>query len=131
MLGGEYVIGDLYFHVAGTIFGITSIMALISLIIQIIYMAYRFVDDVKDGEDILFRKIDYFKKHFERRDDSSDFFLKLLIFWLVCMVLAFCWPIVTPVGIIYGFLLLLRSMMRFKKKINAILERKADKGHMH
>jgi hypothetical protein len=124
-------LGDIYCYVGLGTFGTFTFIWLVMCLIQLTYSAYRFVNDAKDGEAIFFRKIEFFTRFFNGRDDASDFHLKTLFALLVGIVIAMCWPVAYPAGIIYGLLLLLRVMVRFKKKVNVVLETKADKNHVH
>ena len=96
------------------------------VIIQLVYCTLRWIDDKK--QRLLFQE---FLKGFFKNDDGETIFQISIIIITAIGVACIFWPFVIMIGIFFAIVFSLRGFRRFTKKVNKVLDGKANKNHKH
>jgi len=129
----------------GAIIGLkmAAVVFVIIILIEIAWLAYRYVTDMSKSKDyekcnrklffggadkLMSCKLPY--SHVAE-DELCDAFQALVVYTFFGGVASAIWPAVVVYSAIHGLLFLTRSMIRFKKKVYKALENKAYKDHKH
>lgn len=104
-----------------------GILILVNCLIQLIYQAYRWVNDKKwgVGEEVWWRNI--FKNVSQAMvSEYQGFWANAFLLCWFALLAGTIWPLFWPVLKAFIILYLLRVGIRFKKKINKAMEKKID-----
>lgn len=108
---------------------IVAVIVLISALIQIVYQGYYWVNDSWDN--LLYNRQIFLDRFYDTGYELDDFWLFHLISLLLALVAGLAWPLFWVSIFVTGSMFLLRTTVRFKKKVNTAFDTKADKDHNH